>query len=315
MTDAFKTLRRRAAGLLILAASCNHETASAPAVAVNAPLAEGVAADVGGERVSTALVAEIAQRQGVTLVTARDRAISDALFAAYARERYRGQGMVESAERSGAARELLVELGRDAERKGPPTDDEIARLTQERWQELDHPVLSRTTHAVVVFDDPRDDAKAKRVAERVQQSVAGISDPKQFRERAKAVDAEGLDLRTEELFPVAPDGRVADPNQPPGSEPNHYDVAFAKAAAAIPEVGGESSVVRSSFGYHVILLTERIPERHVPLKQRREWLEREILDRRAKTALDALEQELARKTPVEVDRAAADLMAKVQIQR
>jgi hypothetical protein len=294
-------------------ASCGQKSNNAPRRSQTAELSAGIAAMVGDEPVSTKLVADIAREQALSPEVARDKAVSDALFAAYAKQELAGSGWVESAEKSAEARALLKEIKDQAEAGGPPTDAEVEQLTKERWQELAHPALSRTTHAVVLVKSPADDAKAKRVAARLAAAVAGVSDSKEFQDRAKKVDGEGLEIRVEELRPVAADGRVADPDAPPGSEPIRDDPAFARAAAAIPAVGQQSPVVRSSFGYHVILLTERIPEQFVPLELRRKWLAREIYDRRARKALTDLTQKLSQTTRVEVDRTADDLMSRVRV--
>ncbi len=284
-------------------------------VAQSGPLPAGVAAEVGTETVSTNLVEAIASGQGVAPKVARDRAVSDAVFAAYARDRLGGSGLVESAERSALARALLESLRREAEAKGPPTDREVEAVTSERWQELARPPLSRTIHAVVVVKTPSDDAKGRRVAERVAAAVKGVTEAKEFERLAKQVDAEGLELRVEQLLPVAADGRVADPAAQPGAEPRRFDPVFARAAAAIPEVGEQSPIVRSEFGYHVILLSERLPEIALSLEQRRSLLEREIIDRRARVLLDEIGQRVAGSAPVGIDRAADDLMARVQVAR
>src|SRR5262245_15348969 len=114
----------------------------------NAPLPPGVAARVGGEDISVALVQRISAAQGVSPSEARRRAISDALFAAHAKQAFAGSGSVESAERSALARALLESLRREAESRGPASDAEIDAITNERWLELARPPLVRTTHAV-----------------------------------------------------------------------------------------------------------------------------------------------------------------------
>ena len=67
-----------------------------------------------------------------------------------------------------------------------------------------------------------------------RKAVNGVSDPKEFERLAKQVDAEGLEVRVEQLLPVAADGRVADPTQPPGGEPIPLDEVFARRRRPFP---------------------------------------------------------------------------------
>jgi hypothetical protein len=226
-----------------------------------------------------------------------------------------GTGTIETAERGALARALLERLRREAESRGPPSDDEIEALTAERWLELARPPLARTTHAVVLSSPPADAPKAKRIAEAIANAVRGVKDATEFEKRARAVPAEGLDVRVEHLSPVAPDGRTGDPKAPPGTPPpTPLEVDYARAAHAISEVGGQSPIVQTRYGYHVILLEERLPERSFSLADRRSMLTPEIMSRRARELGDQL-LERAKQTPIRIDRSAPDLLATVKVER
>src|SRR6185503_10111426 len=116
-------------------------------------------------------------------------------------------------------RALLQELSRAASDQGPPTDAEVAAATERRFWELDQPTLLRTTHAVVVPEKPEDDGRARALAERIHAAVASASDAASFRVAAEAIPTGGLEVKVQDLDPVARDGRALDPAKPtpPGS--------------------------------------------------------------------------------------------------
>ena len=66
-------------------------------------------------------------------------------------------------ERAALARAVLEDLLAAARAKGPPSDEEVAELTKERWAELDRPPL-RTIHAVALVKDPAQKAAARALA-------------------------------------------------------------------------------------------------------------------------------------------------------
>jgi len=193
----------------------------------------------------------------------------------------------------------------------------VAEVTASRWWELDRPPMLRTTHAVVITEKPEDDARAKAIAERVAGAVATAKSPADFRRAAESVPAEGLTIRVEDLKPVTRDGRALDLGAPlpPGTEADHYAAAFVDAAFAIAAPGKVSPVVRTSFGYHVILAVEWIPERRIPLEERRALLQKEILSRRATLRMEAVLAQGRERDRVEVERASNDLMERVPISR
>lgn len=299
--------KQRASWLLALAAlGCNAATEAPP---TQDALPSGVAALVGGDAVSTATVERIASAQGLSLRAARDRAVTDALFAAAARADPGRAASVNQAERSALARSLLERLRHEAEAAGPPTDDEVRALTEERWPELDRPPSVAVTHAVVVVKSPADDARGHAVALTLAAALEGITQSDAFIAKAKEVPARGFEIVAEKLPPVTPDGRVWDPStEPPKPIPGaSFDLDFTHAASALTEPGTQSGLVKSAFGYHVILLDRRYPEVRIPLEKRREELAPDIVERRAKRALDALEARLKASTPVSVERSAEAL--------
>ncbi|HEX4336380.1 MAG TPA: peptidylprolyl isomerase [Polyangiaceae bacterium] len=270
-----------------------------------------IVAVVGDDVIDVATVARIAAAERITPAVAADRAVSDALVAAEGRRRY-GDAHARQAHRGALARTLLRSFVDDARAKGPPTDDEVARETERRWRELDRPRLVRTTHAVVLVKEPGEEARAKTLIAKIAERVAGIADPLKFKDAARSVPAEGLDVRVEDLPPLTPDGVEVDPTEPPPPEEHVFLKSYVDGAFAIPAVGMQSPVVHTSYGYHVILAVEWFPEHRVPLEERRALVESDIVTLRAKALYEAALEHARTLDVVALERSAVDSMLHVQ---
>jgi hypothetical protein len=299
---------RAAAVLALYLAGCGQGGTSP----TKASLPADVAAIVGSERIRSDTIVRIAAAQRLSRRAARERAITDALFAASARADAAQSFRVSSAERSVLARALLERL-RDAARvSGPPTDEEVQSFTEARWPELDRPPSVRTTHVVVLVKKPQEDGAARARALELAAVVRGAKDARDFLARVEAEPKGDLEVRAESLPPVTADGRLWDPSErPPKPIEGTFDADFTRAAFGLSEPGDQSGVVKSAFGYHVIRLDERIPELRVSLAERRERLADDVYSRRAKLDLDALVTKLRASTPVAAERASDALTALV----
>jgi peptidyl-prolyl cis-trans isomerase C len=290
--------------------SCSPES---PPVTARDRLPPGIAASVGSDLVEARTIASIASAQRVDPAHARELAIRDALFAAAVRANPLHADSVTVAERAVLGRSLLEGMQRQALEVGAATDAEVSELTAERWTELDRPPSVRTTHAVLLVEKPADSAPARAVAERLAAALRGIAASAEFIERAQAFPAEPFKVKAERLSPVTPDGRIWDFGAPPGTHFPTIDLDYARAASALARPGDQSPIVKSAFGYHVILLEERLPEARPSLEERRALLRDEILSRRGKKLLEGTVARLRQGTPVEVVRAADSLTALVSL--
>jgi parvulin-like peptidyl-prolyl isomerase len=90
-------------------------------------------------------------------------------------------------------------------------------------------------------------------------------------------------------------------------------VAFAEAANAIAAEGTTSPVVRTSYGFHVILLEEKLPERKPSLAERRVLVAAHLARERARELAEKEVTRLKSASRIEVSRAADALTAQVQI--
>lgn len=307
----------KAAPWILLVAACVsacHRSESRPLGGRFGP--DGVAR-VDGDTISRHTVERIAEAQGVSQEQALDEAVRDALWAAAARAAPGGARSARFARRSALARGLLESLHAQAVRQGPPSDEAIRQVTQARWWELDRPELRRCVHAVALVKRPEDRAAALDLARAVAHATKGISDPAQFAEAAQAVGGndDRVELRVEPLQPVAADGRVVDPAQPPppGAPTMTFDRDFAKAVFDIPSQGDISPVVDTQFGFHVILFVDRIEPRKLSLEERRALLSPELMAARADKLEEDLITRLRSQEEIDVERSALELTKQVVV--
>ena len=91
-----------------------------------------------------------------------------------------------------------------------------------------------------------------------------------------------------------------------------FDSVFAQAANQLKEPGDQSEIVETRFGFHVILLEERLPERRMHEQARKQALRSEVIGARALALRNSLVEELAVRSPIsvsrDIDRATAVLL-------
>jgi peptidyl-prolyl cis-trans isomerase C len=300
-----------AATLLLFACACSERPTER---VITGPLPPAVAAIVGSDSVSVGTVQRIARAQAISVKEARERAVSDALLAASVRAAPELAPRVVLTERSVLARALLERLRDEARALGPPRDDEVKAVLVQRWPELARPVSVRTSHAVVLVKSPADDAPARALATELAVELKGARTGAELIQRANAFPKQGLDIQAEGLPPVTPDGRLWDPSEvPPKPLNGSLDLDFTRAAHTLTEPGTQTGVVKTSFGYHVILLDERIPALELAPDELARRLADDVNSRRAKRALEALSSRLHAATPVSTERAADALTALVPV--
>jgi hypothetical protein len=148
--------------------------------------------------------------------------------------------------------------------------------------------MAQVVHAVVLSST--ESAEARALAERIAEAVSSAQSAADFQQKAKAVRAEGLNVRVESLPPVTQDGRAVDPDRPPPAGPSVQllDTQFAAAAHRLERVGQLSPVVHKPFGYHVMYLVRRIEPKMSSLEERRRSLHDEIMAQRASELSKAL---------------------------
>lgn len=290
---------------------CERER-EAPVAHRSEQLPEGVIARVGSTELRAERVLAIAEAMQVDARVARDRAIFDCLAEAETR-RAGSPFTVRASERAASARALLELLRREAHDRGPPSDSELDELVKERWLELDRPASVRAVHAVALTPKDGSPADARRVAAELERAVAGITDAAEFLTKAKTVTDEKVEVRAEPLPAITIDGRGFRTTRV-GNEPaGRFDAVFTAAAHAIPEPGKQSGLVETKFGFHVILLVERLPEQRIGREEARRVLADDVFARRAGAARKALLERLEAGSPIAVSRNFEALTAELHL--
>ncbi|MBK9261697.1 MAG: peptidyl-prolyl cis-trans isomerase [Polyangiaceae bacterium] len=289
-------------------------------------LEAGTVARVGREIIVADDVARIAAAQGVGVAAARDLAIRDALFAEQAKaEGVDADQSMQLVVNAALARRMLRKLLDDADRAGPVTDEELERVMQRRWLELDRPEGFRVVHAVVRTKEDADEAtrtRAEAVARAVREAVLPVAgtakstsvvrdqpDPvvDAFKRAAEAVSRDGFEIKVEQLPPIAADARLISPDG------GGVEKSFAEGASMLAARGSLSDIVATSYGFHVLLLLERIPEARVSLEERRRSVRQEVLWMRAAAARAKLLERL--RPDVLVGRDVDTLLVMVPVDR
>jgi hypothetical protein len=305
-----------ASALAVACAACSGDREAAPQER-NAQLKEGAVARVGSDWIEAETVARIAAAQRISVSEARSRAIHDALLAEHARQSGLDSDPRVLVERRGVLAEAFLGPLRSKAEKLPASVEEIEIVKRDHWLELDRPEARRSVHAVVRTQDsdpPQKVKAAQELALRIAAAVKGEVGAAAFLDAAKSVPSEGLEVVAEPLGPVTRDGRVADLEQRPeaGQAAQTFDTRFTEAVWKIERVGDQIGPVRSSFGWHVVMLTMIQPGQQYPPEQLEKMLRDEIVALRAKKALDQELKQISARIPVRVERNAIAITQQLQ---
>ncbi len=286
--------------------ACGNERPAPPAATpvmapTNAQLGGKVVARVGEVELERSLVRAVMTARRLDAKTALDALIEEAILA-------------EAAVRAGApaaigmrarleaplSRLMLDRLRTEALAQGDWTDDEIALLSAEQWQELDRPDGRTVVHALVKKEVPDAEQVAKRLRDVLLAANGSdtASSAKAFTDAARAFKIQPP-VHVEELSFVG-DGRMLEGK-------GVLLPSFTKGAFAIPALFATSEVVETSYGFHVIRLLAIYPPKVASRAERVARLGPQLVAQRVKLVHDAKIASLAKATSIQMLAADQDL--------
>jgi hypothetical protein len=275
----------------------------------HARLGAATAAVVGASEIPVSLVVDVARAQHLAPRAALDTLITDALAAegAHATGEDRDPNnawILESIVARSAAEQVRVTA-----HTGPPTDAEVAELTERYWRDVDSPERVKVIHAIVLRPKNATATQAeagRALATQLATDLAGAKSDDDFEARANAFPHGALETKVEHLPAFVTDGRTAE------GDPGSMDPSFVRGAFTLKKPGDTSGVVESSFGWHVIRLVERQPPKFVPPEERRARFANEVYAVRGHEALGAILAAHRARSPVDIQPDSDALMALVQ---
>jgi PPIC-type PPIASE domain len=255
----------------------------------------------------------IMRERGLSRERALELGGEDALLARQLEER--APELARWIERLALARQMLGALAEEARAGGPPSDAEVAAISEARFWELDRPRMVQVVHAVVLSSE--EDSAARALAARIGAATSHVTTDAEFKAAARAVDAGRFSVEVEDLLPVSEDGRAVDPSTPPpvGPSVQHYDRDFSAAAQRLARPGEQSAVLRSAFGYHVLYARAIIEPKQPSLDERRRLLHDEIMSQRAAALSAALFERQRRELVPSQSRSALASMQQLSVQQ
>lgn len=200
------------------------------------------------------------------------------------RRGHRGGQDLEVERKRALARTLLARIADETTGEDVPEED-IAKSYEDNKGMFVHDPLRVVIHVVILTGDKGlPDPEAKDIASQVASAVADAKDPSEFREAVKPIqDRVGRKMKVEELPPFPRTG-------------GGFDGEFVRAAFALDGPGSISAPVKTSFGWHVILLLREIPARNSSLEEVRDQIVDRLLpglrERRTRDLLDRLEADV-----------------------
>lgn len=261
---------------------------------------------VNGEAITAEELLALARAEGVEDPhAALERAIAERLLAREATRRGRETGVrLEDITRRGAIQALLTTTIEHEVGAKKLSEDDLATGMRLRGFELSHGELRVTAHGLAQAtrrDSPEQRARAREAAEELRRRALALVRPQELEPAGGRVTAAEREkfrvdfshLAEETLAPVHHKIEVL-PGIDRGGRFAQGEMvsAYAQAATQLDTPGEVSPVVETEFGFHVIVLLERLPPAALSEEAARMAVREELLWRLRRRALDKFLGEL-----------------------
>lgn len=264
--------------LLLVACAGGEPPARRQVVRGDARATGEIVATVEGYPVRRAEVTALARRGRLAPRQALDRLEGELLLALEAeQEGYAGEVRVRREARRAAVQALLREVA--AEVSDEVSEEDLRALYEERVADWRRSAQRGVVHVLVPVAEGAPAAIEEAARVRAQAVLLALAqDPDLERWRSAP------DLVVEEVPLFGPDAPL--------------EASFREAAFALEEPGVVPRVVRTSYGWHVIVVRVVLPEFVPSFESRRRWLRDELLAQRRFARLHALVERLERERGV-----------------
>lgn len=280
--------------MIVTACGSRAEEANAPGVDIRG----GGAIDAPSEAQVRALMT-----QGITRQAAIDMLTNEALLLRQAQrlglERH---DEVTAATNREAVRVLLERLERETTVESI-SRERVAQKYEAQKGRFVHPELRLSKHLLVSLDKDvqgEQSDKARVFIESALRALLASSDVDKTLQELAAQDPPGMNVMTEIVPAMGRDSNA---------DPAYMDLVFSMAAPGVAP-----RAVRSSFGWHAIVLTEIRPPANTSLDHAEATLRAELLPEERKRVMDELLSDLRASSVVQIDPAAVELINKLDFE-
>lgn len=203
--------------------------------------------------------------------------------------------------------EMITEriLLQEARRRGLEKDPEVRRLLEDAKRQL---MVGRLLE--VLREDAKGQISEKQIAEFYEKNQASFRVPETYRASHILVESEETAKKAlERVKSGEPFAKVAEEVSTDPSKSRGGDIGFFSGGQVIPEFeaackslkpGEISKVVKTSLGYHVILLTEMRSARQKPLEEAREQIRQALLNQQGQKHVESVLQGLRSQSQIKI---------------
>lgn len=244
----------------------------------------GVVSSVDGHAIAADEVAELASTGQLAPMVALRRLQAERLLAAEAERRgYAARAHTASVERQASVQALLAQ---DVESDVISQAELELAYTQQKAR-FDLPERRRSTHLLAELPKTPTPEQERAARAYIQQAITRLvaaNGSAEVWSELRREHVPGLKTIVEEL-PAAPASGTFVPE-------------FSRALFSLTQPGVVPEPVRTSFGYHAVVVSELLPATHTPPAEAQATLRTELEAARHKQRFDALLKTLQRQTPV-----------------